>query len=340
MNRNQLEKLNKVLKSVIEKSTVNPKIEELNRKIATLNAELMAIELKQDKTFDDKEDIRVIKRDIDYYNKAIEEERQNPTIKTFKPYKYVRKNYINELVNEYKKKDRQLQELISRHYCYNLDYHEFGFDITYKKLHATGEEIDKIVKKYTEEAEKVVKAMEETGEFDEYYLIHSGKQEYDNKMKKLELVKSIQSKLEEIINDYAIKFAMLTIDDFRTYVSLWNEYLNEPCEVSFDALYKIKYLGKMYEVYKYEVEGSVLHNRVQCCTIDGIRKDLTNIYLKEIKMVEITDVKPIDVITYKGETYEVYKMNVAGSEFYKRVKAKSTISNKTRDFKNFYLKKI
>lgn len=56
-------------------------------------------------------------------------------------------------------------------------------------------------------------------------------------------------------------------------------------------------------------------------------------------MVEITDVKPIDVITYKGETYEVYKMNVAGSEFYKRVKAKSTISNKTRDFKNFYLRK-
>ena len=156
-------------------------------------------------------------------------------------------------------------------------------------------------------------------------------------------------KLNDILNNYSVKFENLTFKDFETYKSIWDylltqKFINEGhkdvCEFKTEPLFKIKYLNKLYEVYKYKVEDSILKDRIQCSTLEGVKKDLTNVYIKEIKNLSNEDIKPIDNIFYKGENYEVYKFEVAESEFYKRVKAKSTISNRTRDFKNIYLKKL
>lgn len=331
MNRNQLERLNKVLKTVIEESFKNPRIDYLNKQLNELNEEL--------KSSTDSEDIRLIKRDISHIVEDIEEEKANPSIEHFKSYKCVRNQLINELVNE-SKKSRTYKNLLFNYECYRDDYYEYGFESIHKKLYDVQDQMNKLKAEYELKANAIVEGMEESGEFEQYYLIKSGKQEYLNKVAKIENIKSIQSKLDDIINNYSVKFAMLTIDDFKTYVELWNTYLDEPCDFKFEPCIKIKYLNKLYEVYKYEVEDSVLYERIQCCTIDGIRKDLSNIYLKEIEIVESNTVKPFDVITYKNETYEVYKIHVEGSELFKRVKAKSTISNKTRDFKNYYLRKV
>ena len=190
--------------------------------------------------------------------------------------------------------------------------------------------------------------MEDNGEFEKYYLVASGKQEYLNKIQKLEQIKQESLKLNDILNNYSDKFAFLTIKDFETYKSIWDyllkeKFLNEPCEIKKEPLFKIKYLNKLYEVYKILPEDSeeyVLYDRIQCHTLEGVKKDLTNVYIKEIKDYSVLAIKPIDNIFYKGENYEVYKLNVADSVFYNRIKAKSTISNKTRDFKKIYLKKL
>lgn len=330
MNRNQLERLNKVLKSVVEKSDRNPKIEELTDKIESYREQLNTA---------DPEEIETINYWINFYNKEIEEERQNPSTVEFESERVVKYKLVQKLYKEYKDNSASYKESDRKwRYYYGL-YIEYGSKWDKETADFEADRKSKLEQQFKTDAENVVKAMGKK-EFEEYYLIHSGKKAYQDKMDKLKEVKEVQSKLNDIINDYAVKFAMLTIEDFKTYVSLWNEFINEPCDVSFDSLYKVKYLGKLYEVYKYEVKDSVLYERVQCCTVDGVKKDLSNIYLKEIEIVNSESVKPFDVITYKGATYEVYKINVVGSELYKRVKAKSTISNKTRDFKNYYLKLV
>ena len=335
MNRNQLERLNKVLKSVVEKSVVekideNPRIKELADKIESYKEQLETAE---------PDDIENINYWINFYNKEIEEEKLNKDVNIFKSYKYVKQQYINNLIKEYK----QTNEDYKKTYNEWVKYYELNIEfdgVFNEKEQLYAEALNYFVEEFKTRAYLTVEDMEENKEFEQYYYIHSGKKAYDDKIEKINHLKEVQSKLNDVINDYAVKFAMLTIEDFKTYVSLWNEFINEPCEISFDSLYKVKYLGKLYEVYKYEVKDSVLYERVQCCTVDGVKKDLSNIYLKEIEIVNSTEVKPFDVITYKGATYEVYKINVVGSELYKRVKAKSTISNKTRDFKNYYLKKL
>ena len=360
---NQLKKLNSAMKSFIQQNTAkktNYRIEELKNQIEEIKAELKELEAIENKTFDDLENIRMFNNRIKDCLKDIEVEENREGVPDFRSYKTIKREYTNQLIKKYKKESQEYQKYTNEYlekkkehliYTYEDDfdnevnvyedgYNDFNEFVKYESQVKDLEEV------FKQQAEKVVKDMEDNGEFEKYYLVASGKQEYLNKVEKLEQIKQESLKLNDILNNYNVKFAMLTFEDFKTYKSIWDylltqKFINEPCEFSTEPLFKIKYLNKLYEVYKFEVEDSVLYDRIQCSTLEGVKKDLTNVYIKEIKTVsENIDIKPIDNIVYKGENYEVYKFNVVESVFYKRVKAKSTISNKTRDFKNIYLKKI
>lgn len=359
------------MKSFIEKNThkTNYVIENLKSQIEEIKAELKEVEAIENKTFDDLENIRMINNLIKDYLKDIEVEEKREGVPEFRSYKTIKREYTNQLIKKYKKesqKDLKLKALQQQYQKFTNEYYEnkkehliyeddegdYENDIyeddydAFKEFVKYQTQIKDIEEVFKQQAEKVVKDMEDNGEFEKYYLVASGKQEYLNKVEKLEQIKQEYLKLNDILNNYNVKFANLTFKDFETYKYIWNylltqKILNEPCEFNTEPLFKIKYLNKLYDVYKFEVEDSVLYDRIQCSTIEGVKKDLTNVYIKEIKTIsENIDVKPIDNIFYKGENYEVYKFNVKNSEFMKRVKAKSTISNKTRDFKKIYLKKI
>ena len=360
---NQLKKLNSAMKSFIQQNTAkktNYRIEELKNQIEEIKAELKELEAIENKTFDDLENIRMFNNLIKDCLKDIEVEENREGVPDFRSYKTIKREYTNQLIKKYKKESQEYQKYTNEYlekkkehliYTYEDDFdnevnvYEDGYNDfnEFVKYESQVKDLEEVFKK---QAEKVVKDMEDNGEFEKYYLVASGKQEYLNKVEKLEQIKQESLKLNDILNNYNVKFAMLTFEDFKTYKSIWDylltqKFINEPCEFSTEPLFKIKYLNKLYEVYKFEVEDSVLYDRIQCSTLEGVKKDLTNVYIKEIKTVsENIDIKPIDNIVYKGENYEVYKFNIVESVFYKRVKAKSTISNKTRDFKNIYLKKI
>ena len=361
MNFNQLKKLNSAMKSFIEKNNnkTNYRIEELKNQIEEIKTELKDLEAIENKTFDDLEQIRMFNNLIKDCLKDIEVEENREGVPEFRSYKTIKREYTNQLIKKYKNESQEYQKYTNEYYKNkkeHLIYEDDEYDIEnniyedgyndFKEFLKYESQVKDLEEVFKQQAEKVVKDMEDNGEFEKYYLVASGKQEYLNKVEKLEQIKQEYLKLNDILNNYNVKFAMLTFEDFKTYKSIWDylltqKFINEPCELSTEPLFKIKYLNKLYEVYKYEVEDSVLYDRIQCSTLEGVKKDLTNVYIKEIKTVsENIDVKPIDNIVYKGENYEVYKFNVVNSVFYKRVKAKSTISNKTRDFKNIYLKKL
>lgn len=368
---NQLKKLNSAMKTFIQQNTTvkttNGRIEELKNEIEEIKQELKELEAIPNKTFDDLENIRIFNSLIKEHLQDIEEEKNRLGEPEFRGYKTIRRDYIHQLIKEYKKQSEQYQKYTNeyieqdkKHLLYKYEddfdnevnvyedgYDEFNEFVKYKS------QVEDLEEEFKEQAEKVVKDMEDNGEFEKYYLVASGKQEYLNKVEKLEQIKQESLKLNDILNNYSVKFENLTIKDFETYKSIWDylltqKYLNEPYEFKTEPLFKIKYLNKLYDVYKYKVEDSILKDRIQCSTLEdpkglaaaGIKKDLTNVYIKEIKDCSNIEVKPIDKIFYKGESYEVYKFEVAESVFYKRIKAKSGISNRTRDFKNIYLKKL
>lgn len=362
------------MKSFIEKNKpakTNGRIEELKNEIEEAKTELKEYEAIENKTFDDLEKIRMFNNIIKDCLKDIEEEKTKLMEggQEFRSYKAIRREYTSKLINEYKKQSEQYQKYTNefnenrkKHLIYKdvEEYDNFVYDVEYvydddyndfEEWSKYLTQVKPLEEGFKQQAEKVVKDMEDNGEFEKYYLVASGKQEYLNKVEKLELIKQESLKLNDIINNYSVKSSNLTIKDFETYKSIWDylltsKFLNEECEFKTEPLFKIKYLNKLYEVYKYNVEGTILKNRIQCSTIEGVKKDLTNVYIKEISLqrrqqqqnLSNEDIKPIDNIFYKGESYEVYKFEVAESVFYKRVKAKSTISNRTRDFKNIYLK--
>ena len=367
MNFNQLKKLNSAMKSFISKNTTpktNGRIEELKNEIEEAKAELKEYEAIPNKTFDDLENIKMFNNLIKDCLKDIEVEENRIGVPEFRSYKAIKREYTSQLIKKYKKDSQEYQKYTNefnenrkKHLIYKdvEEYDNFVYDVEYvydddyndfEEWTKYLTQVKDLEEEFKQQAEKVVKDMEDNGEFEKYYLVASGKQEYLNKVEKLEQIKQESLKLNDILNNYNVKFAMLTFKDFETYKSIWDylltqKFINEPCEFSTEPLFKIKYLNKLYEVYKFEVEDSVLYDRIQCSTLEGIKKDLTNVYIKEIKTVsENIDIKPIDNIIYKGDNYEVYKFNIADSVFYNRVKAKSTISNKTRDFKKIYLKKI
>lgn len=336
----------------------NYRIEELKNQIEEIKAELKEVEAIPNKTFDDLENIRIFNNIIKDCLNDIEEEEKRESVPEFRSYKAIKREYTGQLIKKYKNESSEYQKYTNEYYekrNENLIYeddegeienniYQDGYD-DFKEFLKYKSQVKDLEEGFKQQAEKVVKDMEDNGEFEKYYLVASGKQEYLNKVEKLEQIKQESLKLNDILNNYSVKFSMLTFKDFETYKSIWDylltqKILNEPCEFNAEPLFKIKYLNKLYDVYKYEVDDSVLYDRIQCYTLEGIKKDLTNVYIKEIKNLSNEDIKPIDNIFYKGENYEVYKFEVAESVFYKRVKAKSTISNKTRDFKKIYLKKI
>lgn len=351
------------MKSFIQQNTpakTNYRIEELKNEIEEAKAELKEVEAIENKTFDDLENIRIFNSIIKDCLQDIEVEKIRLGQPDFRSYKAIKREYTGQLIKKYKKESQDYQKYTNEYIekqKEHLIYKDEEDDGTYEYVYEDGYDAFKEFVKYEsqvkdleegfkQQAEKVVKDMEDNGEFEKYYLVASGKQEYLNKVEKLEQIKQESLKLNDILNNYSVKSSNLTIKDFETYKSIWDylltqKILNEPLEFKTEPLFKIKYLNKLYDVYKYNVEGSILKDRIQCSTIEGIKKDLTNVYIKEIKTVaENIDIKPIDNIFYKGQNYEVYKFEIAESVFYKRVKAKSTISNKTRDFKNIYLKKL
>lgn len=350
------------MKLFIEKNTTrktNFRIEELKNQIEEIKQELKEVEAIPNKTFDDLENIRMFNNLIKDCLNDIEEEKNRVALPEFRSYKAIKREYTGQLIKKYKKDSSEYQKYTNEYiekrkenliYTYEDDFdnevcvYEDGYD-AFNEFVKYKSQVKDLEEEFKQQAEKVVKDMEDNGEFEKYYLVASGKQEYLNKVEKLEQIKQESLKLNDVLNNYSVKFDNLTFKDFETYKSIWDylltqKILNEPCEFKTEPLFKIKYLNKLYEVYKYKVEGSILYNRIQCSTIEGVKKDLTNVYIKEIKNCSNIEVKPIDKIFYKGQNYEVYKFEVAESEFMKRVKAKSTISNKTRDFKNIYLKKI
>ena len=361
MNFNQLKKLNCAMKSFIQQNTTkktNYRIEELKNQIEEIKQELKEVEAIPNKSFDDLENIRMFNNLIKDCLKDIEEEEKRESVPEFRSYKAIKREYTSQLIKKYKKESSEYQKYTNEYLekrnenliyeddegDYENNIYEYGYD-AFKEFVKYESQVKDLEEEFKQQAEKVVKDMEDNGEFEKYYLVASGKQEYLNKVEKLEQIKQESLKLNDVLNNYSVKFDNLTIKDFETYKSIWDylltqKFINEPCEFSTEPLFKIKYLNKLYDVYKYNVEGSNLYNRIQCSTLEGVKKDLTNVYIKEIKDCSNIEVKPVDKIFYKGQNYEVYKFEVAESEFYKRVKAKSTISNKTRDFKNIYLKKI
>ena len=356
------------MKSFIQQNTArktNYRIEELKNQIEEIKAELKEVEAIENKTFDDLENIRMFNNLIKDCLKDIEEEklRDSNQENKFRSYKAIKREYTSQLIKKYKNESSEYQKYTNEYLekrnenliyeddegdiennIYEDDYNAFNEFVKYES------QVKDLEEGFKQQAEKVVKDMEENGEFEKYYLVASGKQEYLNKVEKLEQIKQESLKLNDILNNYSVKFANLTFKDFETYKSIWDylekeKILNVPCEIKTEPLFKIKYLNKLYDVYKVlpessENENFVLYDRIQCYTIEGIKKDLTNVYIKEIKNLSNEDIKPVDNIIYKGDNYEVYKFEVAESVFYKRIKAKSTISNKTRDFKKIYLKKI
>ena len=362
MNFNQLKKLNSAMKSFIQQNTTkktNYRIEELKKEIEEAKAELKEVEAIENKTFDDLENIRMFNNLIKDCLKDIEVEENREGMPEFRSYKAIKREYTSQLIKKYKNESQEYQKFTNEylekkkeHLIYEDDEYDIENDIyedgynDFEEFKKYKSQVKDLEEEFKQQAEKVVKDMEDNGEFEKYYLVASGKQEYLNKAEKIEQIKQESLKLNDILNNYNVKFAMLTFKDFETYKTIWDylltqKFINEPCEFSTEPLFKIKYLNKLYDVYKFEVEDSVLYDRIQCSTLEGIKKDLTNVYIKEIKTVsENIDIKPIDNIIYKGENYEVYKFNIVDSVFYNRVKAKSTISNKTRDFKKIYLKKI
>lgn len=349
------------MKTFIEKNTTrktNYRIEELKNQIEEIKQELKEVEAIENKTFDDLENIRMFNNLIKDCLNDIEEEEKREAVPEFRSYKAIKREYTGQLIKRYKNESQEYQKYTNEYLekrNENLIYEDDEGDIenniyvdgydAFKEFVKYKSQVKDLEEGFKQQAEKVVKDMEDNGEFEKYYLVASGKQEYLNKVEKLEQIKQESLKLNDVLNNYSVKSSMLTIKDFETYKSIWDylltsKYINEPCEFKTEPLFKIKYLNKLYEVYKYNVEGSNLYNRIQCSTLEGVKKDLTNVYIKEIKDCSNIDVKPVDKIFYKGQNYEVYKFEVAESEFMKRVKAKSTISNKTRDFKNIYLKKL
>ena len=349
------------MKSFIQQNTArktNFRIEELKNQIEEIKAELKEVEAIENKTFDDLENIRIFNNLIKDCLQDIEVEEKREGVPEFRSYKSIKREYTSQLIKKYKNESQQYQKYTNEfyekrreHLIYEDDEYEIenniyedGYD-DFKEFLKYKSQVKDLEEGFKQQAEKVVKDMEDNGEFEKYYLVASGKQEYLNKIQKLEQIKQEYLKLNDILNNYNEKFDNLTFKDFETYKSIWDylytsKFINEPCEFKTESLFKIKYLNKLYEVYKYKVEDSILKDRIQCQTLEGVKKDLTNVYIKEIRDYENIDIKPVDKIFYKGQNYEVYKIEVKDSEFMKRVKAKSTISNRTRDFKNIYLKKL
>ena len=232
------------MKSFIEKNTTkttNYRIEELKNEIEEIKAELKEYEQIENKTFDDNEKIRMFNNIIKDCLKDIEEEKTKLGRPEFREYKAIKREYIGQLIKGYKKESQEYQkytneyiEKQNEHLLYKdeeddgtIEYiYEDGYD-AFKEFVKYESQVKDLEEGFKQKAEKVVKDMEDNGEFEKYYLVASGKQEYLNKVEKLEQIKQESLKLNDILNNYSDKFAFLTIKDFETYKSIWDYLLTQ-----------------------------------------------------------------------------------------------------------------
>lgn len=334
MNFNNLERLNKVLKSKIEDFEESSKMKELKNKLSNKEDDL-----KEAIREHDKDSIKILNEIIEEIRTEIEEERINPTEEEhFKSYEYIRDRFIRETKNKILKNDEQYKELSEKWYeYYDMYVNDYG-----ERFKNIADDIRNKMK-YLElnadvEAERKYLTMCKTGEFKEYYLDKSGKREYEIKLNKMNNIKKIQSKLDNIIEDYSTQHATLTTEDFKTYLDLWNEYIDEPLTIDLKPM-NAKYNGRDIEIYKYNVEDSIHKDRIICKDMTGKSIDRRNVYIKYLPVEQ--EQEPFDIMIYKNTVkYIVYKTSVEGSEFKSRISGLSTETGKTRDYKNKYLKRI
>ena len=210
------------MKSFIQQNTTrktNFRIEELKNQIEEIKQELKEVEAIENKTFDDLENIRMFNNLIKDCLKDIDEEEKREAVPEFRSYKAIKREYTGQLIKKYKNESSDYQKYTNEYHeqqkehliytyeddfdnevnVYEDDYNDFNEFVKYKS------QVKDLEEEFKQQAEKVVKDMEDNGEFEKYYLVASGKQEYLNKVEKLEQIKQESLKLNDIINNYAIK---------------------------------------------------------------------------------------------------------------------------------------
>lgn len=224
---------------------------------------------------------------------------------------------------------------------------EFENDMRYWR-----EEIENIENGFWVVAEDRMEHMSEE-EFNEIYYKESGKEIFDKQKQEIDELVKVYNEVNNIIENYPKVFLNISREDYEKYIKIWNKYfvgkyktpyskkvlvINEE-KIDIDKSYKcideIRYKNKIYEVYKFETTDSEFYDSVHAYSIKENKYiTYTNKYLK------LLEDRPIDKISYKRKIYEVYPYEVENSVFYNRVKAKSLIHDKVKDFKKKYLKEI
>lgn len=229
------------------------------------------------------------------------------------------------------------------------------FEILDKEIKQITKRLKIIEKQALETANDMVAGLS-TNEFNESYYLLSGQKEHDEMLKVLNNLKQQFEIVEIIISDYQNEKLKITMEQMDNFVKMFNKYINEfddfkdvkPIDEAYNVpLCKVKYLNKIYEVYDFEIVDSCLVDFRKCKDLNGKQKVFQNKYFLEVQATQ-EDIKPVDKIEIDGVKYDVYKQAVkprdAKSIFNNsikkdRIKRKSLITNKIRDFRNVYLVK-
>lgn len=170
----------------------------------------------------------------------------------------------------------------------------------------------------------------------------SGQKEHDDLLKEIENLKQQLEIVEMIVSDYQNEKFKITMNQMDEFVKMFNRFANElknvqPIDESYNVpICKVKYYNKIYEVYDFEIIGSCLVDFRKCNDLNGKQRIFNNKYFLEVEATQ-EDVKPIDQIEIDGIKYNVYKQQLPNSIKKDRIKRKSLITNKVRDFRNVYL---
>ena len=183
---NQLKKLNSAMKSFIQQNTTkktNYRIEELKKEIEEIKTELKEVEAIENKTFDDLENIRMFNNLIKDCLKDIEEEetKLREGSQEFRSYKAIKREYTSQLIKKYKNESQDYQKFTNEYLekrNENLIYEDDEGDIenniyeddydAFKEFVKYESQVKDLEESFKQQAEKVVKDMEDNGEFEKY----------------------------------------------------------------------------------------------------------------------------------------------------------------------------
>lgn len=339
MTFNDLEKLVKAVKLEIE--TLNNRINKDSYDVARYKNLLNECReaLKSSETT--KEDKNLIKLDIKRYEQELNEAIEENKVKKFISEKCFENRLFNRLLKEMKKTDYYYEKA-------EFKWREaYDFHNTYPEEISWGyvEKLDKVRKQEEErlktDVQKKIEELKQNGEFEELYLIESGKREYQEQEQRVKMLVEQNDLMTDVLKNFSVKFPLLRFDQVKKLVELFNSMdLGKKIEISFKCVDKVKYRNQLYEVYDYEVEDSILYDRIQCKNLNGVKKNYQGKFLKPVSVSNAQDVQPLDTIVNNGITYNVYLIGVEGSELKQRFTGKSTISGKQRDFIKKYVKAL